>query len=348
MKNGLLNTWIDKVRLNENEFDILQNCERDDTCLKRGCSFEYFDTISDMLKSRLPNFIHNFNHQLTTSQCATNLIKGIFDKLYNDDTIILSTMQEHINVLNIFQNKNVKYYDFEVDSYSAIISKCITDVKSYNNKRIIIYMSGTQIKTGTVISDIFFEYLKNELTKISKYVILILDDVQGMFMIPRNYSIYDLIIGTAHSLVEGYDTGLLWYRSNKLFDKMSEEIGIREPLWIPNYLVLLDIMIRRRSDIVDFNVLMRNYFDDILKMNNFKIYKNQAYHIFSFDTNKLPFTKQMKNMFNDKYRIQIDSIDGSHRPQTSIRIRAQEVIKYSDTIIEGIDKLKMIIEMLKR
>ena len=345
MKNGLLNTWIDKVKLNEHEFNVLQNCERDDCCIERGCSSEFFETISNMLKSRLPNCVSDFNHQLTTSQCATNLIKGIFDKLYNDDTIILSTMQEHLNVLNIFQNKNVKYYDFEVDSYSDIISKCITDVSGYKG-RIIIYMSGTQIKTGTVISDIFFEYLKKELTKISNDVILILDDVQGMFMIPRNYSIYDLIIGTAHSLVEDYDVGLLWYTTNTLFDKMSQEIGMREPLWIPNYLPLLDIIIHRRPYILDFNDLMRNYFDVILKKNNFKIYKNQAQHIFSFDTNKLPFTKQMENMFNE-YRISIDCVDGSQRPQTSIRFRAQEVIKYSDSIIEGIDKLKMIIEMLK-
>jgi hypothetical protein len=36
-----------------------------------------------------------------------------------------------------------------------------------------------------------------------------IDDVHGMFLIPRDYSIFDYILYTAHSLIPNYEMGFL-------------------------------------------------------------------------------------------------------------------------------------------
>jgi len=42
--------------------------------------------------------------------------------------------------------------------------------------------------------------------------ICVLDDVQEMFIINRDYSQFDYIVGTIHAIIPRYDTGILIYK----------------------------------------------------------------------------------------------------------------------------------------
>ena len=338
MKNDILTNWYNSLNLTDGELKLLNNCERCDD--KDTFDESFYQNLVNMLFNRAFHSNLDRSHWLRLSECATNLISQIFECLYDENSIVLSTMQEHTNVLKILENKNVHYVDFQNDTEETILESCKHAANSYN--KIIVYMSGTQIKTGRVIDNSFFFNLKKCLG--DKEIYMILDDVQGMFMIPRSYEQFDFVTGTAHSLIEGYDTGFVILKKEIL---SRYNIGVENCRWISDYLPLLDIMIKRRKQISEFHAIMEEYCHDLISENNFKIYDKQANHIFSFDCNKLPFTSNIEAMMN-KYRIYIDSVDGTMRPQTSIRFRAQEVIKHFDIFDEGYSKLKILIEILKR
>lgn len=338
MKNDVLTNWYNSLNLTDNELKLLNNCGRSDDT--DNYDKKFYPHAVDMLFNRAFHSNLSKTHWLKVSQCATNLIKEIFNCLHDDNCLIISTQQEHTNVLDILKDKTVHYIDFQTTSEKEIIKSCKIASSSYN--KVIIYISGTQIKTGRVIDNSFFIDLKNILG--DKEIYMILDDVQGMFMIPRSYRPFDFVIGTAHSLIEGYDTGFVILK-NEFRNRFK--IGIENCRWVSEYLPLLDIMIKRRKQISEFHAIMEEYCGSLISENNFKIYDNQANHIFSFDCNKLPFTSNIEILMN-KYRISIDSVDGTMKPQTSIRFRAQEVIKYFDIFDEGYSKLKILIDILKR
>ncbi len=335
MKN-IFDEWLHLVNLNSIERDILINCKRDDAA---ACNNTNFNDRIVNLKERLGGIDSNFKHNLCLSQCATNLIEGLFNALYDDKTIVISTMQEHVNVLNILKDKNVHYVDFEVNTYSEIINDCC-NIPDIVNKKIIIYISGTQVKTGTTIPNIFFYNLIENLHSIKcNNIITILDDVQGMFILNRDYSIFDYIIGNTHSLISNYNIGILWYKS----DKKIKNLGCQNNKWIDDYFPLLNILSKRMPYIIDFNIMMKNYFKDYLLNYNYRTYKNQSFHMFSFDTNKLPLNKKVYDALS-KYKINVNYIGDSMLPKTSIGFRAQEVILYGNIINEGIEKMKMILD----
>lgn len=338
MKSDILTNWYNSLDLKDSELQSLHNCERCDD--KDTFDKSFYPNLVNMLFNRAFHSNLDRSHWLRLSECATNLINQVFECLYDENSIVLSTMQEHTNVLKILENKNVHYVDFQNDTEETILESCKCAVNSYN--KIIVYMSGTQIKTGRVIDNSFFYNLKKCLG--DKEIYMILDDVQGMFMIPRSYRQFDFVIGTAHSLIEGYDTGFVILKKEILG---RYNIGVENCRWISDYLPLLDIMIKRRQQIGEFHAIMEEYCHDLVCENNFKIYDKQANHIFSFDCNKIPFTSNMESAMN-KYRISIDSVDGSMRPQTSIRFRAQEVIKYFNIFDEGFTKLQILINQLMR
>jgi len=335
MKN-IFDQWLDLVNLNPMERDILTNCKRDDESI---CVSSNFNDRIDGLKQRLGGIDNKFKHNLCLSQCATNLIKGLFDNIYNDKTIVISTMQEHVNVLDILKDKNVHYVDFEANTYSEIINDCC-NIDDIVNKKIIIYISGTQVKTGTIVQNIFFHNLIENLhIRGCTNIITILDDVQGMFILDRDYSIFDYVIGNTHSLVSNYNIGILWYR----LDKEIKGLGCKNNKWIDDYFPLLNLYTKRMPYIIDFNIMMKDYFKNLLLKYNYHTYKNQSFHMFSFDLNKLPLNKKIYDALNP-YKINVNYIGDSMLPKTSIGFRAQEVILHGDIINEGIEKMKMIID----
>lgn len=275
------------------------------------------------------------NCQLKISDCATNLIEDLFEYYTNDDTLIITTEYEHPNVNKILDRKcNVFYVDmFDLGKTYEQLRKLVTEFTD-----IFIYISGTQISTGRVIPDIAFKNLKSSFTDKHK-VVCVLDDVQGMFMIPRDYTIFDYVIGTAHSLVPYYDMGICLCNNDKF------QLGYHNSGWVKGYLDRLDIVLSRRSLLNQFYDVCRHHFKYLFESYGITYFDNKCDHIFAFNLGNISFTDEMGKVLFDKriflhHPIAIKSMPNS----SSIKIRAQEFMRFNESIDKGIGYLEMLIK----
>lgn len=334
----IFNQWLDLVNLNPIERDILTNCKRDDESI---CDNSNFNDRINSLKQQLGGIDAKFKHNLCLSQCATNLIKGLFDNLYDDKTIVISTMQEHVNVLNILKDKNVHYVDFEINTYSEIINDCC-NIDDIINKKIIIYISGTQVKTGTIIQNIFFcNLLENLHIRGCTNIITVLDDVQGMFILDRDYTLYDYIIGTAHSLCPYYDSGFL------IQNRLDFNFGDTNSLWLEGYLQRLKIILSRKHLLKQFFNVCYDHFNCLFKQYGIKVYDKYVYgNIFAFNLGNVSFSdNEGKSLFNKRIFLHTPIDITNKHSGSSIKIRAQEFMRFSECIDKGVPYLELLLNM---
>ena len=209
----------------------------------------FLNTLKGFLK-----YSHISDYNFTFAPCATDLIKRLFKKYVDDDTLVLTTTCEHPNVLEILKKyKNVKY---------VMEGQRLKDFKlTKQYKRIFVYMIGTICATGYIVLDQEFDLIINEAKQHSKEVITVIDAVQELFLLPRDYSRFDYIIGTAHALIKNYDTGIL----------LSKKSDIGKHLYTAKpFTTILTNLLKRNVYLNEFHTLMRMEFG-MTKYMNFRI-----------------------------------------------------------------------------
>ncbi len=326
--------WKNQFNFTKDEIDLL-NTPRDENVFIKDDKWYWSNYFLDILKE---NQFHIKNDaRLHTSECATNLINQLFD-IYteNDDVLIVTTGYEHPNVNKILQNKkNVLYIDiFNIDLlYESILQS------SKKFDKIFIYISGTQISTGYFVDDIYFKKLKMIFSK--NKVIMVLDDVQGMFLADRDYTIYDYIIGTAHSLCPYYDTGFL------IQNTLDFNFNGGNSSWIEGYLKRLEIILLRKKILKQFFNVCCNHFNCFFKQYGIEIYNGHTYgNIFAFKLGNISFNDNEGKSLFDKRIFLHTPIDVTNKNSgSSIKIRAQEFMRFSDCINKGIPYLELLIKM---
>ena len=280
--------------------------------------------------------INSETHGIRFGKCATDLFKELFHE-YGQDSLIITTYFEHDNVNKIL-NEHPNVYKIRYNSDLNELKKYILD-KEY--KKIFVYIIGTQISTGEIAPTSFLIRLKQILETINVEYIFTLDAVQEMFLIPRDYRIFDYIIGTGHSLVMKYDIGMVLYnRKNKEFGYVYNDLA-------KEYLKHLDIVLSKKDSLLYYKFAMKEMFKDVVDNKLFSIVKDSTPQIFSIRVDKsFKMPESIINKIKDYY-IYFDGFDNDNADYSYIRIRWQQVIAEPEKIYNGILLLKRYLSELK-
>lgn len=275
-------------------------------------SDEEYEEVNNELKSYLQfSNIENFNFSF--APCATDIINALFDKYVDDDTLIITTCKEHKSTTKCLkQHKNVQIV------YDKNKSQELKFEGNY--KRIFIFMIGTSCAEGEFTYDYVFDNIISAAKATEKEVITVIDACQELFLLPRNYSRFDYIIGTGHALVPKFNVGIL-LRKDSCLD-VGKRLAVSK-----TFCVLLKLLMKRKDIIHQFNMAMNIEFG-ILKNSHFKTVS----HI-----NHLFFIKSNNGEFNDT-GVEVDN------SYYGMLFRACFGIFCQDEFLKDLKRVKMIID----
>lgn len=329
--NDLVEWYINYKGFTKEEEDLLLSL-RDDT--PTFDTDENFKKLEQEYFDRMPYCnISTENRCIRFGESGTSLINQVFEKEVDDDTLVISTRYEHNAVQDWFEK--VKHLEKLV----------IEDITQFNypkiakaiegHKKVFVYIIGTQLMTGEITPQLFFIGLKDLLEKSGKPYKIMIDDVHGMFLTPRDYSIFDYVLYTAHSLVCDYNMGCLISKDGS--------IGLKAYNWGKDYLKRLDLVLARKDKLFMFKNVLAQYFAELLGDPRYKLLPGTTQHIFSIETTGIYFTPTMTSKLFE-YRIKIDPENYYHN---HIRIRFQEFCRQSpENILKGIDLLYNTLEQI--
>ena len=291
-------------------------------------NFMFCYLYNDLFKKMPFSGLDFSEYDITVDDCASNLINKLFNQYVDDDTLVISSNAEHETVVkNLGKCKNTLILDQDKDIRGYNFNKIMSEVKKF--KKVFIYIIGTQISTGEISPQTFFVELK-ELLK-NNYIehIMVLDAVQEMFLYPRNYRIFDYIIGTGHAICGNYDLGLLIGLHNALVKGYYDY----EPLFYYNK--ILDVILNRKDKLNIFSNVLYEYYKPLLNRPEFSRVDNSVPYICSIKSTSVDFNEEIKELL-DKYEIRIEGIGNSCQ---FIRFRAQMFIKSPELLLKGIEIL---------
>lgn len=294
-------------------------------------------TVSEYFSLMLYSNININNYNINFGDNGSFFINCIFNQFINDQTLVITTRYQHNAVKdNLKKCKNVVQLQVD-DIINFDRQKILNYIENFNN--IFVYIIGVQIMTGQITPQSFFIQIKNLLIQKKKNFKLMIDDVHGMFLIPRDYSIFDYILYTAHSLIPNYEMGFL------ISKKQNKQFGIINTNYGEEYLNKLKLILSKRDKLFLFNTIMSQYFSDILKNKQiYRLLSPTVQHIFSIQTTGLLFTKKMKEKLL-QYKIKIEQQNYYYN---HIRIRYQEFIMLQhDKAVEGLQYLKKCLTILQ-
>lgn len=331
-KNELLNWWFNLDPLTEEE-EILLKKHR--SIEKVYDSFIYEKGTNEIFNRLLYSNINSDTYMLDVAPCATDFIKMLFDRYVDDDTLVIYSKDEHENVkacVNKCKNKLEISYKYSIEKIH--INKIIEEAKKY--KKVFVYLIGTNISNGRITSQLFFDSLKHSFVINHIDHIFVLDDVHGMFIVPRDYRLFDYVIGTAHALVKRYDMGILIHK------KTIEGFGEHISNWLYDYFELLDIILKRRQKLQLFQNVMQEYFSTQLAWQNYTLVTPTAPHIFAICNLNVTFPESMFNILKKKY-VRLEGKDGQGG---YIRLRFAQCITDQKLVLEGLDILEKLFAVI--
>ena len=285
--------------------------------------------------------ISSENQRIEVADNGSYFIRELFRRYIYDNTFVLSSTCEHDTTRECLSTVKHKLELYIKEIRSLNIDYIIEKYKESGCNQFVMYMVGTSISSGEIIPQEFFERLKHRLEELNIPHVLILDDVHGMFMTPRDYSIFNFVLYTAHSLVCDYNMGMLISGSRGYVP-----IGFYDWLGLDEYYTRLDIILKRKDKLRLFKQVLSQYFaEELADTEFFGLHEFTSQHIFSLKTFNLKFTQKQWDKLNE-YKIRLGEGDWY---QNFARIRFQEFIRQdSDKMIEGLELLKKTLRICRQ
>ena len=279
-------------------------------------------------------------YRVEVGPTCTYLIEELFKRYVNNDTFVLVTEQEHPAVKYFLNTNNV--YVLQVDDIDKkdVIKRILRKYKHSKCKNFFLIMAGVIPGSAKILNQNFFANLKQSLTANAIPNVLILDDCQGIYMVNRDYSVFDGILGTAHVLIKSnFEMGIL-------LTKLPHKIGHINKTGLNTFKKGLEIICNHRQDAQKFNSIFRELLKDEIDGKAFEIKEEQASHMLVLQANQVPFNQK----YADKMEPSEITFSELNSPIGMIRLRYQEAItKDPDIYIYiYIRELKKIIKSLKR
>ena len=240
----LINWWLNSVKFNEEELKLLQTENVIEQFVPNKCEQK---DITKKLLSLLPISNGIENSLISFDTCATNIIDELFKKHVTDETLVITSGSEHPSVVNNLNKcKNVK-----VVVNSTGLESLNFDFTKYKN--IFCYFIGLSVGDNHYMPNKIVESLQQLIKSLNMPSVFILDDVQEMFLLPRDYSIYDYVIGTAHALIPKFNTGILIDPKGNIKSERHIERGY-------TYYELLKILFKKKELLQQFGFILNEYF----------------------------------------------------------------------------------------
>lgn len=259
---------------------------------------------------------------------ATELIHKLFVKYTVPNTLIITTPNEHENVQRIIKhlNTDVVYVDPNDTQFDMGI---IDRASQYSN--VILYMIGTQYSTGIVNNYGLYRWIKYQIEKYGIPCILICDACQELFLLDRDYTDFDYVIYTGHSLVQLFNLGML-------FSKEPIDIGNHWAHNVDYYIDCLSFVLDRKKHLLQFNQVMNKAFATEIDNHKVVVFNNSAPHLFCFKLNNLSMVQNYRawiDLFR-KHHLVLQKID----QDWIIRFRAQDVMREHTLFIDSLKFLQ--------
>lgn len=325
-----LQDWIDKYKFTDEESFVLTPYQ---LTKEEG---EHKDLDAQIFE-RLPLAnITTDDYNIGFADCATDIINQILDnEKITAETLVIISSDEHENVVKATN----KLPNLLVISQSSRIHKMdFSEIYQYvpDEKNVLVYIIGTQLSTGIITPNDWFIELRKILDSKKCKSTFVLDDVQGMFIVPRDYSIFDYIIGTCHSLTCFFNMGFI-------IQKNTAEVQYGKP-WATDekeYIKHLDVLLSKLDGLNQFTMVMRQVLAVEMSKEESKFFDKAANNIVSArfgDSAEgvVPFTQKEFNLFN-KYFLHIENLQNEEQ---YVRFRAQEVLYDSDAVLRGLNLLE--------
>lgn len=325
----LIDWWINLNPLNYEEKLALTSTRNDEY---DGNETDFSNNKSFF--SRLPLCNLSELYSVRVDKCATTLIQSLFDTYIDDDTLVIYTENEHYKIkeiLNTFKNRLVLSYN---DILKLNMSKIASTLSKY--KKVFIYIIGTQLSSGEITPQYFFVKLKELLYIYNCQYKLVLDDVHGMYFVPRDYSIFDYIIGTTHALIPTYHMGILIGKEN------MNKFGKNGYHWINDYFKALDVLLARKEKIYLFNYVLEQNLADVFAKGKCQLLTQKAPHLFAVKTDQINFNQDFKDEM-DNYGIRLEGVNNELK---YILLRVSQFIINPQNLKEGLETLKTALDYM--
>lgn len=285
--------------------------------------------------------ISSVTHKIVVANKATDFINRLFDKHVDNETLVICSNNEHDNVVKRqLLCKNLLILNHEKDILKLRVDNVVQQAKQY--KKVFLYIIGTQISQGEITPQHFFNSLKQAFIKNNIEHIFVLDDVHGMFIVPRDYSVFDYVLYTCHALIKGFDAGFL------ICKKTTESLGDEGYNWLENYYEALSVILKRQEKLRMFKEVLSEYFSKYLNHNDFFIERhNSAPHIFALSMKKPNFlNKEFFNKLKKEYYIQLEGLFDNSTSMVNVRFRAAQFIKEPEKLLPGLECLEGLFDIL--
>ena len=329
--NDMIDWWVNLNPLTEEEKMSLNQYRLEEKIFE---SDEVYDNLVQEYFNRMPYCnLTSKDYTITIHNSGTDFINELFDRMVDDETLIIYSDAEHPNVLKkVSEYKNQLKLHFDDDILKLNTSKIINESKKY--KKVFLYIIGTQISSGIVTPQIFFTKLKQFFISHNIEHTFVLDDVHGMFFVPRDYSIFDYILYTCHANISSYDMGLLISRNSDFGEKIYNQLY--------QYFNMINIVLKRKDKIFLFYDVMREFFSPYLATDNFDLVTNNTHHLFAIKTNNLLYNSKIHDILGKLY-IRLEGFDNNIN---YILIRNGRFIKNPEHLKKGLQLLEEYIPIL--
>ena len=276
--------------------------------------------------------ISNQNYDITFDTSGTSLINKLFNTYVDDNTLVISSNVEHPSVVT---NLNKVKHKILLNIFEANINLDEIKLKLKQFNKVFIYIIGTHVINGHYTNQDLFLQLK-KLTK-NKQAIYVLDDVQGMFLRARDYSIFDYIVGTGHALIPNYDMGIL------INNKKYKALGKRYYYWGKKYIKLVKKLLNNKQTLLSFNNIMHQYYDNYINSNKYYEYNEDitAYYLFHINMKYTKLSQDKIKYIHKHYKIDLDD-------SQVIRMRAAFFLIYSNIFKSSISYINQLLEIYSR
>ena len=336
--NKTTDWWCNYKPLSKRDKEIL-NVPRPNTA--EDSTLKFYSAFKHLLQN-IPLGQSLFNHNLYVEKEARTFINYLFDKYSDDETLLITSPMNHPCVVdNMNKFKNI----LQLHYHTTVLYSNLNQVKQYliNKiyKRAFIYLIGTHQTTGEITPSIFFEQLRDYLLSQNIEPIMVIDDVHGMYIIPRDYSIFDYVITTAHAIIRHFDMGMM-------FAKNEEKYGLQPANWVNEYDIKMYYILQRKDKILLFSQILYQEFLEYLRLPYIEYISNTAPHIFCFKIKCNPKLIYDEKTEKDYYNKEVElSSRNESDSEFYIRLRAIQYIMFPELFEDAINMTKAILEKVK-
>lgn len=267
------------------------------------------------------------------------LIKKLFETYVDKDTLVITSSHDHQTVTDLVgDNKHIVNAFEAINEPDKAVEKIITSFKKSKCLKIFFIMVATAPQIAITIPQEFFNKVKQSFINNKIPHIMILDDCQSIFIIDKNYEIFDGFLATSHVLSP------LLSRLGLLFTKLPQKIGYRNKQTLNDFYSKLEVIKSTANKASKFNELLYNYFKPTLSKTGFDVFESESPHQFSIH---LPDV--INNLYNNRFLSYGIIFNPVNARNNFLRLRYHEiVIQDSNEFIKVLPEIKKVLNKLSR